>query len=189
VLFQMSNSEITYRLELAETPVITNCDRRLLAQAMTNLIKNASEAVEAAAQAQRDAGIEDFAGQVTARVTSNEQSVLIEVIDNGCGLPKEDRHRLIEPYVTTRQKGTGLGLAIVQKIVEQHDGALELRDADPTANTEAGETRGARVTITLPLSQARSEGGTGTADGEAEASQQRGARITAREQQGANHGI
>ncbi len=184
VLFQMSNSEISYKLEVADKPVIANCDRRLLTQAMTNLIKNASEAVEAAAQAQREAG-RDHLGQVTARVTAQDQSVLIEVIDNGCGLPKEDRHRLIEPYVTTRQKGTGLGLAIVQKIIEQHQGTLDLSDAEPAADSEAGETRGARVSITLPLS----EGGNNAADSSSGSSQQRAARKPAREKQGVSHGI
>jgi len=189
VLFQMSNSEITYKLEVANTPLTTNCDRRLFNQAMTNLIKNASEAVESAIQAQREAGNEDYAGQVTARVTAQEQSVLIEVIDNGCGLPKEDRHRLIEPYVTNRQKGTGLGLAIVQKIVEQHQGTLELNDADAAADTESGQTRGACVSITLPLSEAASEGGNSTAEPDSGSSQQRGARTAAREKQGVSHGI
>jgi two-component system nitrogen regulation sensor histidine kinase NtrY len=189
VLFQMSNSDIAYKLDVADAPVVTNCDRRLLSQAMTNLIKNASEAVEAAIQAQRDAGNPEFAGQVTARVTAQEQSVLIEVVDNGGGLPKEDRHRLIEPYVTNRQKGTGLGLAIVQKIVEQHQGTLELNDAEPAAQTEAGETRGARVSISLPLSEAASEGGNNAAEQGSGSSQQSGARTTAREKQGVSHGI
>ena len=190
VLFQMSNSDIVYNLEVADTPVVTYCDRRLLSQAMTNLIKNASEAVEAAAQAQREAGNDDFAGRVSARVTAQEQSVLIEVIDNGCGLPKEDRHRLIEPYVTTRQKGTGLGLAIVQKIIEQHEGTLELSDARPSAESEAGETPGARVSITLPLRESAGEGGDTANESRSEsASHKRGTRITAREKQGVTHGI
>jgi two-component system, NtrC family, nitrogen regulation sensor histidine kinase NtrY len=188
VLFQMSNSEFAYKLEVANTPLTVHCDRRLLSQAMTNLIKNASEAVESADQAQREAG-HDYSGTVTARVTARDQSVLIEVIDNGCGLPKEDRHRLTEPYVTNRQKGTGLGLAIVQKIVEQHQGTLELDDADPAADEQAGQTRGARITITLPLSETASEGGGKTVEPDSGASQQRGARNTARKKQGVSHGI
>jgi two-component system nitrogen regulation sensor histidine kinase NtrY len=73
--------------------------------------------------------------------------VAIEVIDNGIGLPKQNRARLLEPYVTTRSKGTGLGLAIVQKIVEQHGGTLELEDA---AHSSA-QARGALVRMTLPV--------------------------------------
>lgn len=192
VLFQMSNSEISYRLEVADQPAITYCDRRLLTQAMTNLVKNASEAVEAVAQAHQEQGADEpYPGKVTARVTIRDQSVLIEVIDNGCGLPKEDRHRLVEPYVTTRQKGTGLGLAIVQKIVEQHQGKLELSDADP--GCEGGERgakpSGARVSISLPLRDALSEGGEGETEPSPESSSQRRTRITAREKQGVSHGI
>jgi len=54
---------------------------------------------------------------------------VIDVIDNGIGLPKTNRNRLLEPYVTTREKGTGLGLAIVGRIAEEHGGSIELRDA------------------------------------------------------------
>src|SRR3990172_535897 len=74
----------------------------------------------------------------------------IEVIDNGLGLPKQLRARLLEPYVTTKgAKGTGLGLAIVQKIVEQHGGLLTLDDAPPGP----GRTRGARVRLSLPATR------------------------------------
>ena len=72
--------------------------------------------------------------------------VVVEVIDNGIGLPSENRHRLLEPYVTTREKGTGLGLAIVRKILEDHGGRIELVDAPSVA--EGG--RGAMVRLTLP---------------------------------------
>ncbi len=189
VLFQMSNSDIAYRLEVADQPAIAYCDRRLLNQAMTNLIKNASEAVEAAAAARQEQGEDEpFTGQVMARVTTQDQSVLIEVIDNGCGLPKEDRHRLVEPYVTTRQKGTGLGLAIVQKIVEQHQGSLELSDAVSDAGN--GAHTGARVSITLPLRQAASGSGQGeTKPASPESSTQGRTRMTAREKQGVSHDI
>ncbi len=188
VLFQMSNSEIAYRLEVADTPVIAHCDRRLLIQALTNLIKNASEAVESAAQAHRaDDASSDYAGAVTARVSVRDHSVRIDVIDNGCGLPKEDRHRLVEPYVTTRQKGTGLGLAIVQKIVEQHQGTLELGDV--VAGAGEGAVTGARVSITLPLRDALPDSGQGADEPSSESSSQRRTRVSAREQQGASHGI
>jgi two-component system nitrogen regulation sensor histidine kinase NtrY len=79
--------------------------------------------------------------------------VSIDVIDNGPGLPKHNRSRLLEPYVTTKgHKGTGLGLAMVQKITEQHGGTLALEDA-PEA---PGRIHGALVRITLPLETARS---------------------------------
>ncbi len=141
ILFQMSHPEITYSIEIPDHPIIAQCDRRLVTQAVTNLVKNAGEAI-AAAQATAPRS-----GQITVRVKDEKVRALIEVIDNGCGLPKENRHRLIEPYVTTRQKGTGLGLAIVQRITEQHSGVLELEDA-----TDAdGAPQGAIVRISLPL--------------------------------------
>ncbi|HWJ18906.1 MAG TPA: ATP-binding protein, partial [Geobacterales bacterium] len=77
-----------------------------------------------------------------------ENRFVIDVIDNGCGLPKENRHRLIEPYITTRQKGTGLGLAIVQRITEQHGGVLQLADAP----TSEGYSHGAWISMSVPVS-------------------------------------
>jgi two-component system nitrogen regulation sensor histidine kinase NtrY len=98
-------------------------DRRLLSQALTNIIKNAAEAISAVPPAELGKGsIRVFA----ARDGGN---IVIDVVDNGIGLPKENRNRLLEPYVTTREKGTGLGLAIVGRIVEDHGGTIELRDA------------------------------------------------------------
>jgi two-component system nitrogen regulation sensor histidine kinase NtrY len=89
-------------------------------------------------------------------VASDGERATIEVIDNGPGLPKQNRSKLLEPYVTTKgRKGTGLGLAIVQKIVEQHGGTLTLEDA--FASEQAGQT-GARISITLPLSRAAAGG-------------------------------
>ena len=88
-----------------------------------------------------------FKGRVEAHVRRAGDQVVIEVIDNGLGLPKQGRSRLLEPYVTTKgSKGTGLGLAIVQKIVEGHGGTLMLEDAPATP----GRDRGALVRITLP---------------------------------------
>ncbi|TKB80904.1 MAG: PAS domain-containing sensor histidine kinase, partial [Mesorhizobium sp.] len=71
----------------------------------------------------------------------------IDVIDNGRGLPRENRQRLLEPYMTTREKGTGLGLAIVKKIVEDHGGRLELHDAP----ADFHDGRGAMISIILPV--------------------------------------
>lgn len=136
-LFQVSHPEITFEIDVPAKPLFMNCDRRLMSQAVTNLVKNAGEAIEA------DSGIR---GIIVTRVRSRAGRVIIEVIDNGKGLPKENRNRLIEPYMTTREKGTGLGLAIVQKITEQHGGRLQLRDA-PKRNGQGG---GACVRIDFP---------------------------------------
>src|SRR5260370_12084951 len=98
-------------------------DRRLISQALTNIIKNASEAIEAVPQEQLAKGRIDV---VAAR---EGDDIVIDVIDNGIGLPKVSRARLLEPYVTTRDKGTGLGLAIVGRVLEDHGGRIELNDA------------------------------------------------------------
>jgi two-component system nitrogen regulation sensor histidine kinase NtrY len=97
-------------------------DERMLTQALTNLLKNAAEAVTARRTAKPK-------GRIRARLVSDETGVAFEVEDNGVGLPAKDRDRLTEPYVTTREKGTGLGLAIVKRILEDHGGELELTDA------------------------------------------------------------
>ena len=143
-LFQVSRPEIKFELDLPDKPVVTLSDRRLLTQAVTNLVKNASEAIDTAVEADpARAGT----GHVVAKVRAKGDRLLITVIDNGCGLPKEDRHRLVEPYMTTRVKGTGLGLAIVQRITEQHGGTLQLADA-PKRN---GKIEGASVRMDLPM--------------------------------------
>jgi two-component system nitrogen regulation sensor histidine kinase NtrY len=144
ILFQMSRHDIDYKLELPDEHLLALCDRRLLTQAVTNLVKNASEAVEAYHSAN---GKEPEKGRVVIRLQTSEHRFSVGVIDNGCGLPKENRHRLVEPYVTTRQKGTGLGLAIVQRITEQHGGVLELEDAP----AEEGYAHGALIRMSIPV--------------------------------------
>jgi two-component system, NtrC family, nitrogen regulation sensor histidine kinase NtrY len=98
-------------------------DRRLISQGLTNIIKNASEAIAAVPQSVRGRG------HIRVSAARGGDDVVIDVIDNGIGLPSENRNRLLEPYVTTREKGTGLGLAIVGRILEEHGGRIELRDA------------------------------------------------------------
>jgi two-component system, NtrC family, nitrogen regulation sensor histidine kinase NtrY len=88
-----------------------------------------------------------------AKVRTKGDRLQITVIDNGCGLPKENRERLVEPYMTTREKGTGLGLAIVQRITEQHGGTLTLADA-PRRN---GKIEGASVRMDLPSEPAQAD--------------------------------
>ena len=99
-------------------------DSRMLGQALTNVLKNAAEAVEA-----RGHRAPRTKGRITARLLHDDHGVTFEVEDNGVGLPEKDRDRLTEPYVTTREKGTGLGLAIVKRILEDHGGELHLADA------------------------------------------------------------
>ncbi len=144
-LFQMGTGDVTFDTKLGKEPIVVSCDRRLISQAVTNLIKNATEAVQAyAASASAEPG---YRGRVETIVRRNGNRVEIEVIDNGPGLPKHNRNRLLEPYVTTKgSKGTGLGLAIVQKIVETHGGTLSLEDAPPAP----GRTHGALIRLSLP---------------------------------------
>jgi two-component system nitrogen regulation sensor histidine kinase NtrY len=111
------------------------CDRHQFGQAMTNVLKNATEAVEARAKSADEA----YRGRIMLGIEGNEDFVTVTVTDNGIGLPK-DRERIVEPYVTTREKGTGLGLAIVKKIIEEHGGDMAF------SSVETGDG-GTRVTM------------------------------------------
>jgi two-component system nitrogen regulation sensor histidine kinase NtrY len=145
VLFREGHKDLDFKLSIPDLPVRARFDMRLISQAVTNLIKNAAEAIESYGEAQgRPAG---YKGEIEVRIVPAPGRVAIEVIDNGIGLPKQNRAKLLEPYVTTRAKGTGLGLAIVQKVVEQHGGTLALEDA-PVSKTR---TRGALIRMTLPV--------------------------------------
>ncbi|WP_084620046.1 sensor histidine kinase NtrY-like [Devosia chinhatensis] len=116
-------------------------DTRLVSQVLTNLIKNAVEAFEGLALS------EDWQPTITVEAHIEGKHARIAVSDNGKGWPKENRQRLLEPYMTTREKGTGLGLAIVARIIEQHGGIVELIDAEPDPQGRVG----ACVTFTLPM--------------------------------------
>ena len=157
ILFRESHPAITYEMRLPEAPLIVACDRRLITQALTNLVKNATESVQAAADHPECA--KAYRGRVLATLKQVEQQIVIEVADNGLGLPKQNRARLLEPYVTTKgHKGTGLGLAIVQKITEQHGGRLMLEDASAGSDGR----RGALVRIVIPVRAARPQGSAGS---------------------------
>jgi two-component system nitrogen regulation sensor histidine kinase NtrY len=124
--------DIEMDADAAEATVPARFDRRLISQALTNIIKNATEAISVVPPAERGRG------RIQVRTTRDGDDIFIDVIDNGTGLPKENRNRLLEPYVTTREKGTGLGLAIVGKILEEHGGKLELFDAPEVAEGGRG---------------------------------------------------
>jgi len=136
-LMRVGHADIDIEAEIAEDPMPASFDRRLISQALTNLIKNATEAI--AAVPPEELG----KGAIRVYAAREGEDILIDIVDNGIGLPTEKRSRLLEPYVTTREKGTGLGLAIVGRIVEEHGGAIELRDA---ADKIAGQ-RGAWVRV------------------------------------------
>ena len=122
-LMRVGNPEVTFESELPSGPVPAQFDRRLISQALTNLLKNSVEAISGVPDG------EPGKGRILTRVSVAGEVAVIDITDNGAGLPKENRDRLLEPYVTTRDKGTGLGLAIVAKIFEDHGGRIELHDA------------------------------------------------------------
>jgi len=143
-LVEVSRSDIAFERLFGNEALKGRFDSRLMAQAFGNLIKNAAEAIEAAEKEI------DGAGVIRITAAMADGTIRIDIIDNGKGLPRENRQRLLEPYMTTREKGTGLGLAIVKKIVEDHGGRLELNDAP--ADFHGG--RGAMVTMILPAASA-----------------------------------
>ncbi len=150
ILFREGHPAVTYSLVMPEAPARGTFDRRLVTQAVTNLVKNATEAVETFGETEDGKTDPHWSGRVETVLRVDDSAFVIEVIDNGIGLPKQNRSRLLEPYVTTKgSKGTGLGLAIVQKIVEQHGGTLTLEDAPKAPDRQ----RGALVRITLPRTQ------------------------------------
>lgn len=115
--------EVEFVAGLPEGKVPVECDGRLIGQALTNLLKNAVEAI------QGREGEDLPRGRIAVALERRDDRLVVEITDNGKGLPAENRERLTEPYVTTRAKGTGLGLAIVKKIMEEHGGDLYLEDA------------------------------------------------------------
>jgi two-component system nitrogen regulation sensor histidine kinase NtrY len=132
-LMRVGHPDIDFEVDLPPEAMPARFDRRLISQALTNIIKNATEAIGAVPPATLGRGC------IAVSARRDGKDVVIDVIDNGIGLPKENRARLLEPYVTTREKGTGLGLAIVGRILEEHGGNLELRDA----SEKIGGARGA----------------------------------------------
>lgn len=134
VLQRVSSADIDIELQLPDDPLNFPFDRRLLTQAITNLVKNAREAIEGRMQSG-----DMTRGHIVVAAGIFKNAPYVSVLDNGIGLPQENRHRLSEPYMTTREKGTGLGLAIVKRIMEEHQGHLTLQDA-PTG-------RGAIITL------------------------------------------
>jgi two-component system, NtrC family, nitrogen regulation sensor histidine kinase NtrY len=141
-LMRVGHADIEFEDRLPEAPVMANFDRRLLSQAVTNIVKNAAEGIAA------QASIEPVQGKIGISLDVTPDGLVeIFVTDNGKGFPNENRNRLLEPYMTTRAEGTGLGLAIVAKILEDHGGGLELLDSP--------DGRGASVRLYFPQGDAR----------------------------------
>ncbi len=140
-LQRVAYPQVKFDIRAPSEAVYFECDGRLVSQALTNVLKNAGEALAA-----REASGGEEPGHVVAALELLGDRIAFRVTDNGIGLPAEHRHRLTEPYVTTRAKGTGLGLAIVRKIAEDHGGEITLAD-------RADEEQGAVVSLIFPLKQ------------------------------------
>lgn len=131
--------DIEFRVYAEDNVSFVECDGRLIVQALSNLLKNAGESVTA-----RLADKTDPDGKIGVELLNVDGFCEIHIVDNGVGLPSLERHRLTEPYMTTRAKGTGLGLAIVKKVAEEHGGSLRFND-----DATLGPT-GARIIVSLP---------------------------------------
>jgi two-component system, NtrC family, nitrogen regulation sensor histidine kinase NtrY len=141
-LMRVGRPDIAIEDALPSEPMLAKFDRRLISQALTNVVKNASEGIDALE------GGAKGKGRILVEMSVGQDSVLsIAVSDNGKGFPNEDRDKLTEPYVTTRAEGTGLGLPIVIKILEDHGGGVELLDG--LLREDGG--RGAKVRLWMPI--------------------------------------
>ncbi len=135
---QVSCPSFNYTQDIPTKPLMFNCDERQITQVMTNLLKNAAEAIETK-QAQNPGA--NIKGAIAVSLKASDSTFDIIIEDNGNGFPQTDMHKVLDPYVTTRSKGTGLGLAIVKKIIEDHKGNITIGNID---------TGGARVVLSFP---------------------------------------
>lgn len=147
-LYNSSAPDIEFTVETPDEAIMLECDGAMLGRVLNNLVKNAVEAIADAKDA--DDVAPDYAGAITVRLKPTVRSLQLEVIDNGIGLPKTNRTRLVEPYMTVgKKKGTGVGLAMVKRIIEQHGGRLTLQDASAPVHGRIG----ACIQIDVPLTQ------------------------------------
>ncbi len=157
LLQQVGQPRVKITADLPPAPMNCDIDATMISQAVTNLMKNAGEAIESL---EKKGAPDGFAPEIRVTLSRADDGCRITIADNGIGLP-EDRARLFEPYVTTRDAGTGLGLSIVRKIIEEHGGSLSLEDAPVF---EGQRHHGAMARIRLPMTMdAGKAGGAGTA--------------------------
>ncbi|MDA9960286.1 HAMP domain-containing protein [Planktomarina temperata] len=142
ILLQESGQpDVKFTLDLPKEALWIDADAAMIGRAVTNLLKNAGESID-----DRKAHQPDHMGEIRIAAAQTDRSVVVEISDNGAGLP-EDRARLLEPYVTNRLSGTGLGLSIVVKTIEEHGGTFALTDAEAF---QEGDRPGAKAVIRLP---------------------------------------
>ena len=150
LLQQTGQPGVSIETTLPDDPILSDLDATMLSQALTNLIKNAGEAIESL---QKKGALDGHIPTIRVTLEQLDSRAKLTIADNGIGLP-EDRARLFEPYVTTRSEGTGLGLPIVKKIIEEHGGTLALEDAPAF---DGAEHYGAMAVIVLPTSSPEPE--------------------------------
>lgn len=122
-LIEVTRYDISFQHDFGDVPLWGEFDNRLLIQAFNNILKNATESIDSVRKERSEKGC------IAIRARREDPYVIVDIMDNGKGFPKHQRQKLLEPYITTRGKGTGLGLAIVKKIIEDHQGSLELLNA------------------------------------------------------------
>ena len=145
-LQRIANPQISYDLSTGELPLLEG-DSRQFHQALSNLFKNAAEAIAARAKDKKRAE-QSGRDKIAVQMARENQSLIVRVIDTGGGFPSKNRAQLIEPYTGTRSEGSGLGLAIVRKVMEEHGGGMRLSDA-----RWPDKRRGAKVVLEFPLRQ------------------------------------
>jgi len=154
-LQEAGQPDVAFTVVLPDAEIEADIDATMITQAFTNLLKNAGEAIETRVEKSVALPVDP---QIRVSLTVDGATARIEIEDNGIGLP-EDRAKLFEPYVTTRDKGTGLGLPIVKKIIEEHGGTLVLETAEAFDGTGHA---GARVVVIFPVLEAAANSGTGS---------------------------
>ncbi len=142
VLQKASFEDVKFETDIPDEKLEVEADRRLVTQAITNLVKNAKEAIDTRLETSPEPS-----PKILVSLHKQDNSIVLSVSDNGKGLPKENRGRLTEPYMTTRVKGTGLGLAIVKRIMQDHEGSISLTDAPK----EFDGGIGAMISLSFPL--------------------------------------
>ncbi|MBN9006377.1 MAG: PAS domain-containing sensor histidine kinase [Rhizobiales bacterium] len=165
-LMRVGHPDIHIEADIKTEPMRAQFDRRLISQALTNIIKNATEAIEVVPPETLGKGRIDVIAE------RENDDIVIDVIDNGVGLPKVARARLLEPYVTTREKGTGLGLAIVGRVLEDHGGKLELNDASAIRPGARGAWMRLRFAVSGRAPNDETNGGDGATNDDAATSNQ-----------------
>ncbi|QGY00353.1 PAS domain-containing sensor histidine kinase [Roseovarius faecimaris] len=152
LLQESGQPDVRFETDFTLDELRADLDSTMISQALTNLLKNAGEAIESFVE--KGEAPDGYVPLIRVSSAVDDGAAVIRIADNGIGLP-QDRSRLFEPYVTTRDKGTGLGLPIVKKIIEEHGGTLTLEDAPPF---ETGAHQGAMAVIRLPLIGGESTG-------------------------------